>query len=79
MYFPVSNGIVDAYIQGTKDGNGVWRYDDGSEILFLPWGTKQPSNGQNEVHLDVWSGDFYQYHDVKGTLAYGFICEINLK
>lgn len=68
--------INDAYIQGTKDTGGTWRFDDGTIMNFLPWAPRQPSGGSLNIHIDMWSADGYRFHDVRGQLNYGYVCEL---
>ncbi|XP_063420338.1 uncharacterized protein LOC134705553 [Mytilus trossulus] len=74
-----AKNIVDTYVQGSKDGQGVWRYDDGSKITFIQWGTSQPGNGASDIRLNLWKSHGYRFHDVTGNSQYCFVCEINMK
>ncbi|XP_052092510.1 uncharacterized protein LOC127728970 [Mytilus californianus] len=74
-----AKNIMDTYVQGTKDGQGVWRYDDGTQITFIQWGSSEPGNGPSDIRLELWENHGYRFHDVTGNSQYGFVCEINMK
>lgn len=77
--FSASSNIIDTYIQGEKDVNGVWKYDDKSPVNFFLWGNRQPDTTLADKYLDMWKNGGYKYWDVVGNASYGYVCEINLK
>ncbi|CAC5407432.1 unnamed protein product [Mytilus coruscus] len=65
------------YIQGTKDGNGVWKLDDGYAMTYFIWGSGEPTPvSANENHVILWSADFAKMYDGSGTVMYGYIYEL---
>ncbi|CAG2251309.1 unnamed protein product [Mytilus edulis] len=65
------------YIQGTKDGTGVWKLDDGYVMTYFIWGSGEPAAvSANENNVILWTADYAKMYDVGGTDLYGYICEL---
>ena len=77
--FPVSD--LDGsehfyYIQGKRDGNGVWRYDDNTVINLIMLGNGQPTNRIDEIYLGLNGADGFLVHDWYSSVMLACVCEI---
>ncbi|XP_063399715.1 uncharacterized protein LOC134684358 [Mytilus trossulus] len=68
----------DVIVQGTKDSQDRWLFDDGTPMTYFNWNSPdgQPNNGPTERYIHIKSSNQCLWNDF-GSAERQFLCQIN--